>query len=109
MTALGKYTVTVHQVSEQASGQRIDNYLLKILKGVPKSHIYRILRSGEVRVDKRRVTPDFRVAGGETLRLPPMRLPAPSSKAAPRADPRLEQAVLFEDDRLLALDKPAGL
>jgi 23S rRNA pseudouridine955/2504/2580 synthase len=97
-------------VEQEAAGQRVDNYLTRLLKGVPKSHVYRILRSGEVRVNSRRVGPDYRIQSGDRVRLPPLRTARPS--AAPRsaaALPRLKADVLYEDDLLLAINKPAGV
>jgi 23S rRNA pseudouridine955/2504/2580 synthase len=95
-------------VDEAGAGQRIDNFLLRRLKGVPKSHIYRILRSGEVRVNSRRAKPDTRLVIGDELRIPPLRT---SVAAEPRRRPAppLAAPILFEDDALLAIDKPAGL
>ncbi len=87
----------------------MDNYLLKVLKGVPKSHVYRILRSGEVRVNSRRVGPDYRLQTGDELRIPPVRLAQPPLRIVPPHSAALEQAVVFEDDFLLALNKPSGL
>ena len=109
MRDLGKKTVTRHRIGEEAGGQRIDNYLLKILKGVPKSHVYRILHSGEVRVNSGRVGPDYRLQPGDELRIPPVRVAARPLRVAPPAYAKLEQAILFEDEQLLALNKPSGL
>jgi 23S rRNA pseudouridine955/2504/2580 synthase len=94
-------------VGEEGEGQRIDNYLVARLKGVPKSHVYRILRSGEVRVNSGRVAASHRLAAGDRIRVPPIRLAARESGEAPA--PALELPVLFEDDHVLAVDKPAGL
>ena len=93
-------------VAEEEAGQRLDHYLMARLKGVPKSHIYRVLRSGEVRVDSRRVEGSHRVAGGERIRIPPVRV-AEREDDAPA--PHFRMPVLYEDEALLALDKPAGL
>ncbi len=93
-------------VDTESAGQRLDNVLLRVLKGVPKTHIYRVIRSGEVRVNKGRAHADTRVAAGDVLRLPPMRLPEKST--APPA-PGREFPVLMEDEHLLAIDKPAGV
>lgn len=106
---LSKTSASRRQVGEEAAGQRIDNYLLKVLKGVPKSHVYRILRSGEVRVNSRRIGADYRLRTGDELRIPPVRVAASPQRSVPAANPQLEQAVLFEDEHLLALDKPSGL
>ena len=73
MKALSKDSVTWLEVGEDADGQRIDNFLLRIAKGVPKSHIYRILRSGEVRVNSGRVGPDYRLQLDDLVRIPPVR------------------------------------
>ena len=95
------------EVDEGGAGQRIDNFLLARLKGVPKSHVYRILRSGEVRVNSGRVAASHRLAVGDRIRVPPIRLAEREAGEAP-ATP-LELPVLFEDDHILAVDKPAGL
>jgi 23S rRNA pseudouridine955/2504/2580 synthase len=96
-------------VDAESAGQRLDNVLLRLLKGVPKTHIYRVIRSGEVRLNKGRVQADSRVAEGDVLRLPPMRLAAqPEEPQAASAPPR-EFPVLLEDEHLLAIDKPAGV
>lgn len=106
MNELRKDAVNQLHVGDEGVGQRLDNYLARLLKGVPKSHIYRILRSGEVRVNSKRAGPDTRLALGDRLRLPPIRV-ADRMVAAP-ARPA-EQAILYEDDDLLAVNKPAGL
>jgi 23S rRNA pseudouridine955/2504/2580 synthase len=110
MKGLSKDSASWHEVEAEAAGQRVDNYLTRLLKGVPKSHLYRILRSGEVRINSRRVRPDYRVQGGDRVRLPPVRTArpaaAPPQTAAPR---RLKADILYEDDVLLAINKPAGV
>jgi len=110
MKDLSKDAVNRVVVGEDGDGQRIDNFLQKLLKGVPKSHIYRILRSGEVRLNRGRVGPDARLAPGDELRIPPIRT-ATSETRRPMALPRTLTIppVLYEDDALIALDKPAGL
>ena len=106
MKDLSKDSVTWLEVGEEAEGQRIDNFLLRIAKGVPKSHIYRIVRSGEVRVNKGRVAADYRLQVGDRLRVPPMRTAErPSQAAVPARD--FEMAL--EDDALIVIDKPAGV
>lgn len=98
------------QVDEASEGQRIDNFLAKILKGVPKSHIYRILRSGEVRVNKGRVTAAHKLNINDVVRVPPIRVsvkPITSENVAPLIS-KFENAIVFEDDALLVIDKPAG-
>jgi 23S rRNA pseudouridine955/2504/2580 synthase len=93
-------------VGPESDGQRLDNYLLRIAKGVPKSHVYRIVRSGEVRVNKGRAAADFRLAIGDEVRVPPLRIErAPIRAPAPARMP----PVLYEDEHLIAVDKPAGL
>jgi len=112
MNDLSKDAVNWLTVGVDAEGQRVDNFLLKVLKGVPKSHVYRILRSGEVRVNRRRVGPDTRLAPGDRLRVPPIRTSA-TDVSRPRALPPgrgvAVPPILYEDDALVALDKPAGL
>jgi len=106
MKELSKESVNWLEIDEGAAGQRIDNFLLRHLKGVPKSHIYRILRSGEVRVNSGRVDATYRLVLGDKVRVPPVRLAAPSP-----AKPKIGQfsgTVLYEDDALLVVDKPAG-
>jgi len=105
----GVQNVTVDQASD---GQRIDNYLIKILKKVPKSRIYRMLRSGEVRVDGKRIQPLFRVVVGQTVRIPPV-IAAPVDSEAVRPPSQLieslQRRILYQDSDLLVLDKPAGI
>jgi 23S rRNA pseudouridine955/2504/2580 synthase len=92
-------------ISEEEAGQRIDNFLLRICKGVPKSHIYRVLRSGEVRVNKGRIDQLYRLQEGDVVRVPPIRIAETSTAAVPGA----EFTILFEDKHLLVIDKPAGV
>ncbi|HYF19096.1 MAG TPA: RluA family pseudouridine synthase [Ramlibacter sp.] len=96
------------QVGEDSAGQRLDNFLLRELKGVPKTHVYRIIRSGEVRVNKGRASAETRVAVGDLVRLPPVRLPERVVEGQPPAPPR-EFPILLEDEHLVAIDKPAGV
>lgn len=97
-------------VADEDAGQRIDNFLLRHCKGVPRSHVYRILRSGEVRVNGCRIAPTYRLLAGDEVRVPPLRLGLREGGAAP---PRIarggEFEVVFEDDALLVINKPAGL
>jgi 23S rRNA pseudouridine955/2504/2580 synthase len=106
MKDLSKDSATLVEVGEEAAGQRIDNFLVKIAKGVPKSHIYRILRSGEVRVNKGRVGAEYRLRQGDTIRVPPIRVAAPTVGVS--APPR-EFSTVFEDEALIVIDKPAGV
>jgi len=109
MKELSKDSATWHAVEAEAAGQRIDNYLTKRLKGVPKSHIYRILRSGEVRVNSRRVRAEYRLEQGDRLRLPPLRTSSRPAAQVPRSAPALQAAIIYEDELFLAIDKPAGV
>ena len=110
MNGLSKNAASFVTVDEESAGQRIDNFLLRHLKGVPKSHVYRIVRSGEVRLNKGRVGPDARIAAGDVLRIPPLRTAEPhASRAEPAAARRFAPPILFEDDWLIAVDKPAGM
>jgi 23S rRNA pseudouridine955/2504/2580 synthase len=92
-------------IGEEDAGQRIDNYLLRICKGVPKSHVYRILRSGEVRVNKGRIDQLYRLVAGDIVRIPPVRIAEKPDNGAPAA----EFPIIFEDAHLLVIDKPAGV
>jgi 23S rRNA pseudouridine955/2504/2580 synthase len=92
-------------VGPDAAGQRLDNFLLRLAKGVPQSHVYRIVRSGQVRVNKARASVDQRLAEGDQVRLPPLRIAAP---LPPPVRPQVPP-VLFEDEHLIAVDKPAGV
>ena len=94
-------------VDEESAGQRLDNFLLRHLKGVPKTHVYRIIRTGEVRINKGRVNADTRVQSGDLVRVPPVRV-ATVDLDAPVA-PGREFPVLMEDEHMLAIDKPAGV
>jgi len=98
--------VTIDEASE---GQRIDNFLQKILKGVPKSHLYRILRSGEVRVNKKRVSADARLAMNDIVRIPPVRTATASEKPAQIIKSKYELPIIYEDAAMLIIDKPAGI
>ena len=92
-------------VGEESEAQRIDNFLLRELKGVPKSHVYRVLRSGEVRVNSGRVKPDYRLQVGDRIRIPPVRV-ADRKPPAPRP---MDLPIAFEDASLLVIDKPSGV
>ena len=104
-------SVRMLEVTEDQDGQRVDNFLMSRLKGVPKSRIYRIVRKGEVRVNKGRVKPESRLKIGDIVRIPPIRVSEEKPQAGPgvRLQKLLEQNVLYEDDRLLVINKPAGL
>jgi 23S rRNA pseudouridine955/2504/2580 synthase len=96
-------------VGEESAGQRLDNFLIRVLKGVPKTHVYRIIRSGEVRVNKGRAAADTRVEIGDVVRLPPVRLSERAAEKLEKPAPPREFPVLFEDEHLLAIDKPSGV
>ncbi len=98
-------------VPDDAAGQRIDNFLITHLKGAPRTLVYRILRTGEVRVNKGRARPDYRLEAGDVIRLPPLRLPDAPAPARPGAglERELRHRVVYEKDGLLVINKPAGL
>ncbi|MEG2999610.1 MAG: RluA family pseudouridine synthase [Comamonas sp.] len=96
-------------VDEESAGQRLDNFLMRHLKGVPKTHVYRIIRSGEVRINKGRCSADSRVQTGDVVRVPPVRVSDKVQEKAERPAPAREFPILFEDDHLIAIDKPAGV
>lgn len=101
-----------HQtISAEEAGQRLDNYLIKHLKGVPKSYIYRIIRGGEVRVNKKRAAVSYRVEAGDVIRIPPVRMgtQAPPVNVSANLAACLEQAIIYEDNAFLVINKPAGL
>jgi 23S rRNA pseudouridine955/2504/2580 synthase len=94
------------EVTEDEAGQRIDNYLIARLKGVPKSRIYRIVRSGEVRINSKRVDASRKVAAGDRIRIPPVRV---AERGEEEAAPHFKLPVIYEDDWIVAIDKPAGV
>jgi 23S rRNA pseudouridine955/2504/2580 synthase len=102
--------VRQQEIDAETAGQRLDNFLLGQLKGVPRSHVYRLIRSGQVRVNSGRVTAGHRLQAGDRVRVPPV---ASRPAAAPTATPEslgwLAERVIFEDERILVIDKPAGL
>ncbi len=104
-------TVRMLSISSEQAGQRIDNYLITLLKGVPKSRIYRILRKGEVRVNKGRIKPVYRLKEGDEVRIPPIRMVEKPATIRPPDEQieRLEAAILFEDKGLIIINKPSGL
>jgi len=105
ISSLAIAQVQMLTISEEDVGQRIDNFLLKICKGVPKSHVYQILRSGQVRVNKGRIDQLYRLQLGDVVRIPPVRM----AQAKPNTAPKSEFAILFEDAHLLIIDKPSGV
>lgn len=107
------YTMSdVHytEINENEEGQRLDNYLMRILKGVPKSHIYRIIRSGEVRVNKKRAKISSRLIQGDLIRIPPVRVAEDKDiQVNEQLDKRLRDSIIFEDNQLLVINKPIGI
>ncbi len=105
----GLPAVRLVEVDADSAGQRLDNFLIRHLKGVPKTHVYRIIRSGEVRINKGRVSADTRVEAGDIVRLPPVRISDKVAEKAERPAPAREFPILLEDEHLIAIDKPAGV
>lgn len=99
------------EISSNSEGQRLDNFLLRELKGLPKSRIYRLIRKGEIRLNRKRCKPDSRLSPGDQVRLPPLRLSAPAKLPVPGAglSSLLLESVLHEDEDILIINKPAGL
>ena len=98
------------QITTEEAGQRLDNYLLRILKGVPKSHIYRIIRGGEVRVNKKRAQVSLRLQEGDSVRIPPIRTSAEKVvKVSDSLQQCLHDSVIYEDEGLLVINKPSGI
>jgi 23S rRNA pseudouridine955/2504/2580 synthase len=111
MTSTTKTPVRFVTIDPDFQGQRIDNYLVTLLKNVPKSRIYRLLRKGEIRVNKKRVQPSYRLQAEDQLRLPPMELGPEKVTYQPSSNiiALLKQAILFENDNLLIINKPEGI
>jgi 23S rRNA pseudouridine955/2504/2580 synthase len=103
--------VSRHTVTADEAGQRIDNFLMRHFKSVPRSRIYRLLRKGEVRVNRKRADAEYRLAAGDEVRLPPVRLDAQAAPGQPSDSltQLIERAVIFEDRHLLVIDKPCGV
>ncbi|GGH67339.1 pseudouridine synthase [Comamonas phosphati] len=97
------------EVDADSAGQRLDNFLLRHLKGVPKTHVYRIIRSGEVRVNKGRASAETRVQSGDMVRVPPVRISDKVAEKAERPAPAKEFPALLDDESMIAIDKPAGV
>lgn len=104
-------SVSYVTITEDHAGQRLDNFLLRHLKGLPKSRLYRIIRKGEVRVNKKRCDVDYRLQAGDEVRIPPLRLSEEKDMPTPTPwmQERLENAILFENDQFMVINKPAGL
>ena len=109
MPAISKDLVNHLAVGDEDGGQRLDNYLFKILKGVPKSHVLRIIRAGEVRLNKKRCKPSDRIAAGDVLRIPPVRTAEKTPAPAAQAVPAREFEIVYEDEAMLVINKPAGV
>ena len=106
-----KSAVAFRTISEQEAGQRIDNFLMRHFKTVPRSRVYRLLRKGEVRVNRKRVDAEYRIAVGDEVRLPPVRIGDSGEPGLPssRLQDLIERSVIFQDKHLLVIDKPAGV
>lgn len=109
MKVLGKDSATWLEADEDVDGQRIDNLLVRLLKGVPRTHVYRLLRTGQVRVNSGRVDATYRIRTGDRIRIPPVRVASPATAHGPAPRRSLESAILHEDEHLLVIDKPAGM
>jgi hypothetical protein len=109
MAEVSKNSVTQQLIGENEHGQRLDNLLLKLCKGVPKSHVYSIVRSGQVRVNGRRAEVSYRLQSGDLLRIPPLRIGAANRKSWPVPSLKVHLPVVYEDEALLVVDKPAGI
>lgn len=103
-------TVTYVQISDEEHGQRLDNFLMRVLKGVPKSHIYRIIRQGEVRVNKGRAKPSTKIASGDSIRIPPIRVASEKTiHVKDELSERLLKSIIYEDENFLVINKPSGI
>ena len=109
MAEVSKNSVTHQLITENETGQRLDNLLLKQCKGVPKSHVYSIVRSGQVRVNGRRVEVSYRLQSGDLLRIPPLRVASVEQEVVAGAELKVHLPVVYEDEGLLVVDKPAGI
>ncbi len=110
MNGAGNNSVAHVVIGDEEQGQRLDNFLIRRCKGVPKSHIYRILRSGEVRVNSKRVDATYRLCAGDSLRIPPIRIAVrPQNEIDEVAKQRVDLPVIFEDEAMLVIDKPEGI
>src|ERR1700690_4614802 len=106
-----KSAVEMRTITADEAGQRIDNFLMRHFKTVPRSRVYRLLRQGEVRVNRKRVDAEYRIQEGDELRLPPVRIDADAEPGRPSSSllELLERSVIFQDKHLLVIDKPAGV
>ncbi|MDO5687507.1 MAG: 23S rRNA pseudouridine(955/2504/2580) synthase RluC [Neisseria sp.] len=108
MMSIGKDSVNFLTLGEEADGQRLDNFLFKTLKGVPKSHVQRMIRNGEVRINKKRARADTRLNAGDEVRIPPVRIAVKEASGSLKHTPAQEFPIVYEDDTLLVINKPAG-
>lgn len=106
-----KSRVALHTVSAEQAGQRIDNFLMRHFKNVPRSRVYRLLRKGEVRVNGKRIDAEYRIAAGDAVRLPPVRIDASAVPGRPSRSliDLIEQGVIYQDPHVLVINKPAGV
>jgi 23S rRNA pseudouridine955/2504/2580 synthase len=106
-----KSPIILRTITEQEAGQRIDNFLMRHFKSVPRSRVYRLLRKGEVRVNKKRVDAEYRMAAGDEVRLPPVRIDSSEEPGRPSSSLQelIEKAVIFQDKHLLVINKPPGV
>ncbi|WP_085284683.1 23S rRNA pseudouridine(955/2504/2580) synthase RluC [Colwellia chukchiensis] len=111
MTDTEKPQVRFIKVDSEDAGQRIDNFLMKTLKGVPKSMLYRLLRKGEIRVNKKRTKPEYKLQNEDLIRVAPIRVSENTNVVSTQLNvvANLEQQILFEDDRLIVINKPSGM
>ncbi|WP_263772477.1 RluA family pseudouridine synthase [Propionivibrio soli] len=109
MAEVSKDSVTQATITEYEDGQRLDNFLLKLCKGVPKSHVYRIIRSGEVRVNGKRGQAAYRLCTDDVVRIPPVRIAVREAEIVAGAELKSELPIVYEDDAMLVVDKPAGI
>lgn len=110
MNGVGNNSVAYVVIGDEEQGQRLDNFLIRCCKGVPKSHIYRILRSGEVRVNSKRVDATYRLRAGDNLRIPPIRIAErPQNEVDEAAKQRVDLPIIYEDEAMLVIDKPEGV
>ena len=109
MNTLSKNQVNFYSATEKDENQRLDNLLIKLLKGVPKSHIYRIIRDGEVRVNKKRQEASYKIQLNDLIRIPPIQIKESASLASSKPVPKENFPVIFADDYFLIINKPAGV
>ena len=107
---INKDKASQHSISESQAGQRLDNFLLKHLKGVPKSHIYRLLRSGQIRINSGRKKPHYKLQANDLLRLPPVRISEEQNSQIPDSVIQtMKDAIIFENENIIAINKPSGI